>query len=63
MDELKSDLDRKEDLNQEQWKEISGLRNELDHARTDKAVAELALREDIVPGQDASFRTGRGCQV
>lgn len=41
MDELKADLDRKESLIQGQWKEISGLRNELDHARTDKAVAEL----------------------
>ena len=41
MDELKADLDRKEDVIQDQWKEISGLRNELDHARTDKAVAEL----------------------
>lgn len=41
MDELKADLDRKEDVIQEQWKEISGLRNELDHARTDRAVAEL----------------------
>lgn len=45
MDELKADLDRKEDVIQEQWKEISGLRNELDHARTDKAVAKLLLCE------------------
>lgn len=47
MDELKADLDRKEDVIQEQWKEISGLRNELDHARTDKAVAKILLCEKI----------------
>lgn len=45
MDELKADLDRKEDVIQEQWKEISDLRNELDHARTDKAV-EMGLPFD-----------------
>lgn len=39
--ELKADLDKKEQVIQEQWKEISQLRNELDDARTQKAVAEI----------------------
>ena len=47
MDELKADLDRKEDVIQQQWKEMSELRNELDHARTDKAVAEVMRCEVI----------------
>lgn len=41
MDELKSDLDRKEAIIQEQWAEISNLRNTLDHERTARAVAEM----------------------
>lgn len=41
MDELKADLDKKEDIIQHQWKEISELRNELDNARTDNAKAEM----------------------
>ena len=36
MDELKADLDRKEDVIQEQWK---------DHERTEKAVAKILLCE------------------
>lgn len=39
--ELKEDLDRKEEVIQEQWREISSLRNELDETRTQRAVAEL----------------------
>ena len=39
--ELKEDLDRKEEIIQEQWREISELRNELDNTRTARAVAEL----------------------
>lgn len=41
MDELKADLDRKEDVIQQQWKEISELRNALDHERTARAVAKM----------------------
>ena len=41
MDELKADLDRKEDIIQKQWVEISELRNALDHARTAQAVAKM----------------------
>ena len=41
MDELKADLDRKEDIIQKQWVEISELRTALDHARTAGAVAEM----------------------
>lgn len=41
MDELKSDLDRKEAIIQEQWAEISNLRNTLDHERTARAVAKM----------------------
>ena len=41
MDELKADLDRKEAIIQEQWAEISELRNSLDHARTAQAVAKM----------------------
>lgn len=62
MDELKSDLDRKEDLIQEQWKEISGLRNELDHARTDKAVAEL-MRCEKTSCPDRMPPFGQGAHV
>lgn len=40
-EELKTDLDRKEEIIQEQWREISELRNELDNTRTARAVAEL----------------------
>lgn len=40
-EELKADLDRKEEEIQEQWREISQLRNELDETRTARAVAEL----------------------
>lgn len=39
--ELKADLDRKESIIQDQWREISQLRNELDETRTARAVAEL----------------------
>lgn len=39
--ELKEDLDKKEEIIQEQWREISQLRNDLDHERTARAVAEL----------------------
>lgn len=62
MDELKSDLDRKEDVIQEQWKEISGLRNELDHARTDKAVAEL-MRCEKTSCPDRMPPFGQGAHV
>lgn len=41
MDELKADLDRKEAMIQEQWVEISELRNSLDHVRTAQAVAKM----------------------
>ena len=41
MDELKADLDRKEAIIQEQWVEISELRNALDHERTARAVAKM----------------------
>lgn len=41
MDELKADLDRKEDIIQKQWAEISELRISLDHARTAQAVADI----------------------
>lgn len=41
MDELKSDLDRKEEIIQKQWIEISELRNRCDHLSTAKAVAEM----------------------
>lgn len=41
MDELKADLDRKEAIIQEQWVEISELRNSLDHARTAQAVVKM----------------------
>ena len=40
-EELKADLDRKEAVIQEQWREISQLRNELDDTRTARAVSEL----------------------
>lgn len=40
-EELKTDLDRKEAVIQEQWREISQLRNELDDTRTARAVSEL----------------------
>lgn len=40
-EELKVDLDRKEAIIQEQWAEISNLRNTLDHERTARAVAEM----------------------
>lgn len=40
-EELKTDLDRKETVIQEQWREISQLRNELDDTRTARAVSEL----------------------
>lgn len=39
--ELKADLDRKEAIIQEQWVEISELRNALDHERTARAVAKM----------------------
>lgn len=41
MDELKSDLDRKEEIIQKQWVEISELRNRCDHLSTARAVAEM----------------------
>lgn len=62
MDELKADLDRKESLIQGQWKEISGLRNELDHARTDKAVAEL-MRCEKTSCPDRRPPFGQGAHV
>ena len=62
MDELKSDLDRKEAVIQEQWKEISELRNELDHARTDKAVAEL-MRCEKTSCADRMPPFGQGSKV
>lgn len=62
MDELKADLDRKEDVIQEQWKEISDLRNELDHARTDKAVAEL-MRCEKTSCPDRMPPFGQGADV
>lgn len=40
-EELKADLDRKEAIIQEQWVEISELRNALDHERTAQAVADI----------------------
>lgn len=40
-EELKVDLDRKESIIQEQWVEISELRNQLDHERTARAVAKM----------------------
>lgn len=39
--ELKADLDRKEAIIQEQWVEISELRNALDHERTARAVVKM----------------------
>lgn len=41
MDELKADLDRKEEIIQKQWVEISELRNRCDHLSTARAVAEM----------------------
>lgn len=43
--ELKADIDRKEEIIQRQWKEISELRNELDDTRTKRAVAKLLTCE------------------
>lgn len=40
-EELKADLDRKEEIIQKQWVEISELRTALDHERTARAVAEM----------------------
>ena len=49
--ELKADLDKKEEIIQEQWREMSQLRNDLDHERTNRAVAEL-MRCDITTCKD-----------
>lgn len=62
MDELKADLDRKEDVIQQQWKEISELRNELDHTRTDKAVAEV-MRCEVTSCTDREPPFGKGADV
>lgn len=43
--ELKADIDRKEEIIQRQWREISELRNELDDTRTKRAVAKLLTCE------------------
>lgn len=40
-EELKIDLDRKEEIIQKQWVEISELRNRCDHLSTAKAVADM----------------------
>lgn len=39
--ELKEDIDRKDNKIDEQYREISRLRNELDHERTERAKAEM----------------------
>ena len=49
--ELKADLDKKEEIIQEQWREMLQLRNDLDHERTNRAVAEL-MRCDITTCKD-----------
>lgn len=62
MDELKADLDNKEKIIQQQWKEISELRNELDNARTDKAVAEV-MRCEVTSCTDRKPPFGKGADV
>ena len=66
MDELKADLDRKEAIIQEQWVEISELRNSLDHARTAGAVAEmLKCRKTACADREPPFGEGVNvdCQI
>lgn len=66
MDELKSDLDRKEAIIQEQWAEISNLRNTLDHERTARAVAEmLKCRKTDCTDREPPFGEGVNvdCQI
>lgn len=66
MDELKSDLERKEAIIQEQWAEISNLRNTLDHERTARAVAEmLKCRKTDCTEREPPFGEGVNvdCQI
>ena len=66
MDELKADLDRKEAIIQEQWAEISNLRNTLDHERTSRAVAEmLKCRKTDCTDREPPFGEGVNvdCQI
>lgn len=65
-EELKVDLDRKEDIIQKQWVEISDLRNQLDHERTARAVAEmLKCRKTDCTDREPPFGEGVNvdCQI
>lgn len=65
-EELKADLDRKESIIQEQWVEISELRNQLDHERTARAVAEmLKCRKTDCTDREPPFGEGvkMDCQI
>ena len=60
--ELKADLYRKEVIIQEQWREMSQLRTDLDHERTGRAVAEI-MKCDITSCKDRRPPFGKGQQV
>lgn len=65
-EELKVDLDRKEDIIQKQWMEISELRNQLDHERTARAVAKmLKCKKTDCTDREPPFGEGANvdCQI
>lgn len=65
-EELKVDLDRKEDIIQKQWVEISDLHNQLDHERTARAVAEmLKCKKTDCTDREPPFGEGTNvdCQI